>query len=288
MFNNGAMVPVVANLGDNSNNNRGGLFGGNNDDILALIILFAVFGGWGFGGNGNRNSGGSGETTVIVPPMGGYGMSNSNFGFGEASIQRGFDNQTVISKLDGLGDGICNLGYDQLNQMNGINTNISATGAGIIQAINADTVANMQNTNAIQNSITTCCCSTKELIQNLLFQMSQMGCDIRSEVHQIGDTIVQSQNWGFRNLQDAMTAGFNELARREDARYIRELEAKLNNCDRDRALQGMAEYIVDKTVPRAVPAYPACNPNGVGNWSAAVLSGNGFGYGNGCCGNGVA
>lgn len=298
MFNSGAMVPVVANIGDcnggGGNNNRGGLFG-NNDDILALIILFAVFGGWGFGGYGGRNSGGgsSGEsTTIVMPPSGGYGMSNSDFGFAEAAVQRGFDNQAVISKLDGITNGICNLGYDQLSQMNGINSNIQAANFGLQQAINNNTVAGMQNTNTLQNNITTCCCNLQSDIQNLLFQMSTMGCDIKSAVHQVGDTITQSQNWGFRNLQDTITAGFNDLARREDARYIRELEAKLNACDRDSALQATANYIINTTHPRPVPAYPSCNPNNAGNWSANVLSGAGFGgynaYTNGCCGNGVA
>lgn len=283
MFNSGAMVPVVANLGDNSNNNRGGLFG-NNDDLLALIILFAVFGGGAFGGYGNRNSGGSsGETTIVMPPSGGYGMyNNNNFGFMEAAVQSGFNNQNVISKLDGITNGICNLGYDQLNQMNGISRTIENVGFALQQAANNGVVAGMQNTNAIQNQISTCCCDTKELIQNLLFQMSQMGCDIRSEVHQIGDTIVQSQNWGFRNLQDTINAGFNNLERREDARYIRELEAKLNACDRDNALMSTANYIINTTHPRAVPAYPSCNPNGVGNWNPSVIAGNGFNYCGSC------
>lgn len=68
----------------------------------------------------------------------------------QADIQRGFDNSAVISKLDGINSGLCDGFYAMNNGMltgfNGINTNIMQTGFGIQQAINADTVANMQNT----------------------------------------------------------------------------------------------------------------------------------------------
>lgn len=286
MFNgNGAMVPMVADIGCNNGGRNGGLFG-NNDDLLGLIILFAVFNNGGFGNNCNRNSGGSGETTTIVmPPSGGYGMNNSNFGFSEAAIQNGFNNQSVINKLDGINNGLCSLGYDQLAQMNGINTNIMQTGFGLQQAINNNTVAGMQNANAIQQQMSSCCCDGLSAIRELAFQMSTLGCDIKSEVHQTGDAIINSQNWGFRNLGDKIDAGFARLERQADQRYIRELEGKLNACDRDRALQDTANYIIGVTNPRAVPAYPSCNPNSYGNWSPNILSG--YGYNNGCgCGNG--
>lgn len=282
MFNNAAMaVPVVDLNSGNNCNNRNGLFG-NNDDILALIILFAVFGGaWGGGYGNNRNSGGcgSGETTIIMPPTGGYGM-NTTAGFTDAAITNGFNNQAVINKLDGINGGICGLGYDQLNQMNGINTNIMQTGFGLQNAINQNTVAGMQNTNALQTQISSCCCDMRAGLKDISYDMATQNCALRNEVHQTGDAIIQSQNWGFRNLQDQISAGFNELARQNDQRYIRELEAKLNACDRDRALQDTANYILGVTNPRAVPAYPSCNPNCYGNWSSEAVSG----YGNnGCC-----
>ena len=117
------------------------------------IVILLIFGWGGFGGNG----------------WGGNGYGN---GYTDAAIQRGFDNQAVVSKLDGINNGICSLGYDQLAQMNGINTNILQTGFGIQQAINADTVSGMQNTNAIQSTLTnmaaqnaSCCCETQRQIE---------------------------------------------------------------------------------------------------------------------------
>lgn len=53
----------------------------------------------------------------------------------QADIQRGFDTRTVVSKLDGISNGICSLGYDQLNQMNGINMNVLQSANNIVQGI---------------------------------------------------------------------------------------------------------------------------------------------------------
>ena len=125
MFNTGncPSVPIVANLdGNNGNNWNDGSW------LWFLIVVFAIFGGWGNG-------------------FGGFGGTNGGVG---SEIQRGFDNQAVISKLDGISNGLCDGFYAMKNSMltgfNGINTNIMQTGYGIQQAVNADTVANMQNT----------------------------------------------------------------------------------------------------------------------------------------------
>ena len=148
MFNNGVSLADIAAVTGNNRDNDG--MWGNGAWWIVILLIF----GWGgFGGNG----------------WGGNGAGN---GYTDAAIQRGFDNQAVLSKLDGINNGICSLGYDQLAQMNGINTNILQTGFGIQQAINADTVSGMQNTNAIQSTLTnmaaqnaSCCCETQRQIE---------------------------------------------------------------------------------------------------------------------------
>lgn len=149
MFSNSncASVPLVANI-DGNGNNGGWADGG----WLWIIVVFALLFGWGnggFGGFGGNNGGGYVATAAT-----------------QADIQRGFDNSAVISKLDGISNGLCDGFYAMNNSMltgfNGINTNIMQTGFGIQQAINADTVANMQNTNALQSQLANCCCETRE------------------------------------------------------------------------------------------------------------------------------
>lgn len=110
MFNNAAITP--ADIAAVTRNSGDGFGDGNG--WWVLIILFALFGWGGYGyGNGRGN--------------GGQGASD----FTDSAIQRGFDNQSVMNKLNGLENGLCSLGYDQLAQMNGINTNIMQTGFGI-------------------------------------------------------------------------------------------------------------------------------------------------------------
>lgn len=281
MFNGGngfSLADIAAAVGGNRN---GGGFGDGNGAWWVLIILLAMWGGFGdFGNNGNGNGRGNsngGGTNVIYPEV--------------ASMQRGFDTSSIITKLDGLNSGICSLGYDQLAQMNnlgtqiqGVGTQVMQTGNAIQQAINADTVANMQNTNALSTQLAGCCCDMRAAIKDVQYTIGQDSCATQAAIHQVGDNVIQSQNWGFRNLQDTITQGFQNLENQANQRYIRELEAKLNACDRDNALQGMANYIINTTNPRAVPAYPACNPNGVGNWASSVLAG-GSSNNCGCCNN---
>ena len=118
MFNTGncASVPLVANIDGNGNNNG---WGAEGSWLWFIIVIFAIF-GWGGFGNG----------------FGGNGM---NGGVG-SEIQRGFDNQAVVSKLDGISNGFYAMNNSMLTGFNGINTNIMQTGYGIQQAVNADTV----------------------------------------------------------------------------------------------------------------------------------------------------
>ena len=90
MFSNSncASIPLVANI-DGNGNNGGWADGG----WLWIIVVFALLFGWGnggFGGFGGNNGGGYVATAAT-----------------QADIQRGFDNSAVISKLDGISNGLC-------------------------------------------------------------------------------------------------------------------------------------------------------------------------------------
>lgn len=266
----GGSAPSLADIAAVTRNNDGNNNGlGDGNGWWVLIILFALFGGWGNNGYGRGNGGGCGGsegcTVINVPPtfgscFGGYGGMGAGFGFSEAALQRGFDNQSVIQKLDGINNGICSLGYDQLAQMNGIGTQIMQTGFGLQQAINNDTVANMQNTNALSRQLADCCCDTRAGIKDLQYTMATDTCALKTEVHQTGDAIIQSQNAGFQMLNNVIRDGFVNLEMQAQNRYIAELERKLNACDRDSALQGMANYVINQVRPTAVPSWNVPNP----------------------------
>ena len=238
MFNTGnncPSVPIVANLdGNNGNNWNDGSW------LWFLIVVFAIFGGWGngFGGFGGGINGGVGS-----------------------EIQRGFDNQTVVSKLDGINNGICSLGYDQLAQMNGINTNILQTGFGIQQAINADTVSGMQNTNAIQSTLTnmaaqnaSCCCETQRQIErgfaDTNYNMATQACQTRQA---IADST--------RSILDYLCQDKIATLQAENNDLRRAASQDRQNALLTTAMTAQTNQIINAVNPTAIPAYVVPNPN---------------------------
>ena len=258
MFNNGVSLADIAAVTGNNRNNDG-MWG----DGAWWIVILLIFGWGGFGGNG----------------WGGNGAGN---GYTDAAIQRGFDNQAVVSKLDGINNGICSLGYDQLAQMNGINTNILQTGFGIQQAINADTVSGMQNTNAIQSTLTnmaaqnaSCCCETQRQIErgfaDTNYNIATQACETRQA---IADSTRQVIDFLTQDKIATLTAENNDL--RRAASQDRQ------NALLTTAMTAQTNQILDAVRPTPVPAYPAASPCGLGNWSPQVLAN---GYNTGCCCN---
>ena len=241
MFNTGncPSVPIVANLdGNNGNNWNDGSW------LWFLIVVFAIFGGWGngFGGFGGGTNGGVGS-----------------------EIQRGFDNQAVISKLDGLSNGLCDGFYAMNNSMltgfNGINTNIMQTGYGIQQAVNADTVANMQNTNAIQSTLNnmsaqnaSCCCEIQRQIErgfaDTNYNMATQACETRQA---IADSTRQVLDFLTQDKIAALTAENNDL--RRAASQDRQ------NALLTTAMSAQTNQIINAVNPAPIPAYTVPNPN---------------------------
>lgn len=259
MFNNGFAAPSLADIAAVTGNRGANGCGGFGDGWWAIIILFAMFGGWGGNWGGNN----------------GNGCQNSYDT--QAVVQRGFDTQSIISKLDGITNGICNLGYDQLAQMNGINNTVQQTGFGITQAITNDTIANMQNTNALSTQLSDCCCKTQTGLMNIINQMDKSACALNNNIHQTGDAIIQNQNQGFQMLNNTIRDGFCSLEMREQQREIADLRQRLNDCNLNGALQSTANYIVNTVRPTADPAYIVPNP-----WGCNSNTGNCCNSG-GCC-----
>lgn len=253
MFNS-ANVPSLADIAAVTGNNKNdGMWGG---DGWWAIIIFAIIFGWnGFGNNGCGGNGGSAGATAAA--------------YTDSAIQRGFDTQSILGKLDGITNGICDGIYAVNNSMltgfNGINTNVMQTGFGIQQAINADTVANMQNTNALQSQLANCCCETREAIQGVNYNMAQNTCALQNTMNTNTRDIIDSQNAGTRAILDYLC---NEK--------ISSLQAENNDLrraasqDRQSALltteiASQTQQIINAVRPTPVPAYPASNIYGYAN-----------------------
>lgn len=117
MFNGGmTMGPSLADIAaiTNRQNDDGNGFNNGWWILILLMAMYGGFGGYGYGGYGNNGR----EATAT-----------------QADIQRGFDTQAVISKLDGISNGLCDGFYAVNNGMqtgfNGIQMNMMQGNFGL-------------------------------------------------------------------------------------------------------------------------------------------------------------
>lgn len=246
MDGNYSLADIAAATGNGRNND--GMFGGDGAWWLIVLFLF-VFCGWGNNGWGNNGNGGGYVATAAT----------------QADIQRGFDNSAVISKLDGINNGLCDGFYAVNNGMltgfNGINTNIMQTGFGIQQAINADTVANMQNTNALQAQLANCCCETREAIQGVNYNMAQNTCALQNAMNNNTRDLLENQNSNTRAILDYLCQKETADLRAENQALKLAASQSNQNAVLQAAMDANTAEILRRTSPLPIPAYQVPNPN---------------------------
>lgn len=245
---NGNAGPSLADIAAVTGNDRNdGFLGG--DGIWAIIVFAMIF-GWGGFGNGFGGNGRESGTAVA---------------YTDSAIQRGFDTQAVISKLDGITNGICDGFYATSNSLltgfNGVNTNVMQTGFGIQQAINADTIANMQNTNALQTQIANCCCETREAIQGVNYNMAQNTCALQNTMNNNTRDIIESQNAGTRAILDYLCQEKISTLQAENNDLRRAASQDRQSALLTTQMAAQTQQIINAVNPAPVPAYPVPNPN---------------------------
>lgn len=243
-------------LGNMMNNGRGnGDFGG--DGIWAIILIIALCGGFNNGNGGLFGNGGSNGTTAAI----------------DASLQRGFDNQSVINKLNGLENGVCDLGYAQLGQANGITEAVRSTGNDLQQTLQTLLVSLMQQGFAQSTQAQQCCCTIENLLQRANYDRQADTCAITTAIKDMGQAIMQNDNANARQLHDEQVA--IQMQAKDDR--IAQLTAALTRCDNrsDNAEQtaqilGQLMALLNPPTVRAIPAN-----SGFGWWGS-------WGNGNNC------
>lgn len=239
---------LLGNMASGNCGNGNGMWG---EGLWAVIILAILF-GWGNNGGGV------------------FGGNNRSQGVSEidASLQRGFDTQSIISKLDGITNGICSMGYDQLNQINGLST-------AMMQASNASNIANLQSTNAIQNQIQNCCCGLEALLADAKYQRASDTCSITTAIDRVGDRIVANDNANFRALYDQQVELQMEALRQQNAA----LQRQLTTCDTQNMIAAGNQQVINALRdPTPNPAYIVPNPNSCGCNNNYGWFGNGFNW----------
>lgn len=244
---------VTGMLAGQADNNNGFGFGG--EGLWAVIILAIIF-GW--GRNGSGFGGGSGGGDIY------YGG-----GF-EGAIQRGFDTNTIINKLNGLENGLCDGFYAQntnlLNGFSGVQNTLAQGFAGLNTALVTQGYETRMGTQAVQNQLASCCCDLKAGLGDIKYTMATDTCALKTQIATSTRDIVDNQNAGFRAILDDLCkmrieAKDDKIA--SQAQYISKLELAASQ-------QAQNNYIVDRLSPKPpvaafqVPAPWQYSNNGCG------------------------
>ena len=234
--NNGYSLSDIAAATGNGND---GFFGGNNGWWVILLFLFA-FGGWGNNGWGNGSNGTANDVSYNFDI---HDLDEGIRGL-TASTANGFYN-TNNSMLTGFANAqsqLCNTGFD------------------VIQAINQNTLAGLQNTNALTAQLAQhsadeqlCCCRTQNQIDSnfatLNYNLATQECDTRRAAQDIGREIIDNQNNNHRQMMDFMVQSqMSSLLAENQA-----LKGQISQSEQN-------AYLINALRPSAEPAYLVANP----------------------------
>lgn len=153
MTESGYSLSDIAAVSGNRNND--GMFGG---DWSAWIILFLLFGLF---GNGNGF---------------GFGGGFGGRGCGQPATTADLTSQSIISKLDGLTNGLSDSTY-------------AVTGA----------------INGLSHQVSDCCCATQRAIDGVNYNMATQACDTRNVIQNSTRDILESNNANTRAILDFLT-----------------------------------------------------------------------------------
>lgn len=262
MFNsNGLSAADVAAVTCGNSRNDGAW--GN--DWWAVIIILALFGG--FGNRGGIFGGG-------------YGGSSCGCGTPAtcSDLQAGFNNQAVTTKLNGLENGLCSLGYDQLAQMNNIGTQIQQGNFALQQTLNNNAIAQMQDTNAVSRQLADCCCENRAAIKDVQYNTALNNGALLQAINNQTNTIVQNDNANYRALHDELVA--YQMQQKDET--IQDLRSQVQAFNLAVSQRNQNDYLIDKLQPCPTPAYVVPNPNCCYNYGNFGFN-NGCGCNNGCC-----
>lgn len=226
----GGMTPAEAILvSDRNRNYDDGLFGGGSGSWVFFLFFLLAWGNGGWGGFG-RNMVGEAVAT-------------------NADLQRGFDTQAILGKLDGLNNGLCD-GFYAMNtgMLNGFHGVDNALCSGFYSVNNAIQQARFDSQQ--------CCCETNRNIDALRYESAKNTCDIVNAIKEDGAATraLMTQNT-IQELRDQLQAA----------------QLQLGNVSQTQTL-------INELRPCARPAYITCSPY------QAYNSPYGLGCGAACCG----
>lgn len=228
-------------------------FGGAGGWWIILLFLFA-FGGWGNGGFGWGSNNGANVTADIGYNFDMHDISDEVRDL-QASTSNGFRDLSA-----GMTNGFYNLNTALMSGFAGTQSQICNSGFETIQAINADTVSGLQNTNALQAQIAAskasadlCCCQTKDAMdQNfatLNYNLATEACADRAAVTTGVRDVIDNVNNNTRQILDFLVQDRITALTTENQALKGQISQSEQNA-----------YLVNALRPVADPAYIVANP----------------------------
>ncbi len=271
MFNGQNSGYSLSDIAAATGNRDGGFgFGDGNGWWVILLFLFA-FGGWGngfggWGGNGGGSVSYDFDISDLKSSVAGNGASIANGFYAlNTGLLNGFAGVTaaVTNSVNDVRHDLCDqslAGYQQTTS--------------VLQAINADTMANMQNTFALTSQLnnlgTSVVAQGNETRQLIAQEMCRLGYDLATEEcatrqNSTDNTraIIDNQNANTRSIIDFLTQDRISALQNEN----QALKGQISQAEQN-------AFLVNALRPQPDPAYIVPNPY--------AYYGNNFGCGCGC------
>lgn len=179
-----------------------------------IVVLFLFM--FGFGRNGWNQNGGELDRYATA-------ASQQEILFGQQFGQ-------LNDRLNNLGNGVCNLGYEVQGNIGQLGKEVALAQAGTNTTI-------MQTGNNIQSQIAQCCCDNRLATANLSAQIDRQTCDITTAIHAEGEQT--------RALMQA-----NE---------IQQLRDKVSALEADNRMYGVVRYPNGYTYTAGPSPFCGCN-----------------------------
>lgn len=255
-----SLADIAAASGNHGGN--GGFFGDANGGWWLILLFLFAFGGWGNNGWGNGGNNGG-----ITPAFVGFDSMSDNITNGfynlNTGILNGFATTTaaVNAGTSAIQSDICNMGMQNLQNTNSIN-----------QAINANTVAGMQNTFGLTQQLSNmqaaqqlANCQTDQNIASsfatLNYNIATEACADRQAVMNGTRDIIDNQNANTRSILDFLVQDRIAALQSENSALKNQVSQSEQNA-----------YLLAHLQPTPAPAYLVANPY----TGAYGYSGNGY------------
>lgn len=225
--NGGNMTMPVQPMG----NGGGSGFWGDGSFWIIILFLFAFMGnGWGgFGGGGNAGN----------------------------EMQRGFDQQSVMSGIAGINSSLANAEVSRCNSQ-----------ANILATLNNNSNNQMTAMNGLAMSLQNCCCENRAGLADLKYTVATEACSDRQTVNdglrdilaaQTANTqaLVNSTNAGFKGIMDKIC----QLEMDSKNQQIQDLQSRLQMATLRESQEAQTRILEQHLNPTPIPAYMVQNPN---------------------------